>query len=110
MALKSELKDEARRCARPADCYHNPLPERRGSLGIYLRGHICFVVVSGSPQHHLPQGRAGTLDPTASIPADSSLDAKDFMVMKASDDHWARAIDPARGSKPRDNRRQGDGI
>jgi hypothetical protein len=56
------------------------------------------------------RARRHSLDPTAPIPADSSLDAKDFMVMKASDDHWARAIDPARGSKPRDNLRQGDGI
>jgi hypothetical protein len=35
------------------------------------------------------RARRHSLDPTAPIPADSSVDAKDFIAMKSADDHWA---------------------
>jgi hypothetical protein len=35
------------------------------------------------------RARRHSLDPTAPIPADSSVDAKDFTVMKSANDHWA---------------------
>jgi hypothetical protein len=35
------------------------------------------------------RARRHSLDPTALIPADSSVDAEDFIVMKSANDHWA---------------------